>query len=267
MFRSQTRSNGRSHLVFSPTTLKSDTLAIPALLSASSALLLVVHFSTRKIVKRVFGVEDEAEQGPAVEENPLRGYVAKLRHHAKHYGGVTIFTYRVLRLLAVLNLVGLTVTALVLSSKDAEHTIHHHTRFLNWSLLGAYVRIPLLADCRKFSPSFSSMHPSWLWLPYQHPQKSQMLQTPTSSGSCLALGLFTVIGTSILLEPLPFNLSTSRRVGSCGRSSEFLPLLLPLSRHSFQPNTFHSIPRFVPTCCLTSSTELTPTYTEPSYGY
>jgi len=131
--------------VFSLTTLRSDTLAIPALLSASSALLLFIRFiSTRKVVKKLLKVEDEEELEPTVEEVP-RGPVAKLRHHVKRYGGVVIFICRVLRLLAVLNLVGLAVTTLVLGSKDV-HTTHHHARFLNWSLLGAYVRVSSFGD-------------------------------------------------------------------------------------------------------------------------
>ena len=130
-------------VVFSLTILKSDTLAIPALLSASSVLLLAIHFvSTRKIVKKLFKVEDE-ESEPTVEEGP-RGFVAKLRHHANQYGGLTIFTYRILRLLATLGLVGLAITTLVLSY-GAVYT-SHHARFLNWSVLGTYVRILSFAD-------------------------------------------------------------------------------------------------------------------------
>ena len=136
----QTRLNGQSHLVFSLTTLKSDTLAIPALLSALSALLLLIRFiSTRKFVKKLFKAEDEEEFEPVVEEVP-QGCTAKLRYHAKHYGGATIFVYRILRLLAVLDLVGLAVATIVLGNEDDVHTIHHYTRFLNWGVLGAYVR-------------------------------------------------------------------------------------------------------------------------------
>ena len=124
--------------------LRSDTLAIPALLSASSALLLLVHFlSTRKIVKKLFEVEDEEELEPAVGQAP-RGFVAKLRHHAERYGGVTIFIYRTLRLLAVLDLVGLAIATLVLDK--GVHTAHS-ANFLNWSLVGTYVCISTFACC------------------------------------------------------------------------------------------------------------------------
>ena len=67
------------------------------------------------------------------------------------HGGTTIFIYHVLRLLAVLGLVGLATATLVLS-KGVAHT-SHHARFWNWSLLGAYVRVPTYADCQKSSPS------------------------------------------------------------------------------------------------------------------
>ena len=128
--------------MFSLNSLKSNTLAIPALLSASSALFLLIRFiSTRKFVKRLFKVEDEEEFDPAVE-GVSQGYVATLRRHANRYGGVTIFVYRILRLLAVLGLVSLAVTTIVSGSKDAVHTSHHRNKFLNWSVLGAYVCFP-----------------------------------------------------------------------------------------------------------------------------
>ena len=129
--------------MFSLSALKSDTLAIPALLSASSVLLLFIHFiSTRKIVKKLFKVEDGKEFEPAVGQLS-QGFVANLRHHANRYGGVTIFIYRVLRLLASLGLVSLAVTTLVLDPVDS----FHHSRFLNWGLLGTYVSILSFADC------------------------------------------------------------------------------------------------------------------------
>jgi len=128
--------------VFRLNSLKSDTLAIPALLSASSALFLLIRFiSTRKFVKKLFKVEDEEELDPAAEGVP-RGCVAKLRHHTNRYGGVTIFVYRILRLLAVLGLVSLAVTTIILGSRDAVHTTHHRNQFSNWCLLGAYVCFP-----------------------------------------------------------------------------------------------------------------------------
>ena len=145
--------------MFSLTTLKSDTLAIPALLSISSAILLLVRFiSTSKFVKNLFKVEDEEEFEPVVEE-ASEGCIAKLHHHAKHYGGVAIFVYRILRLLAVLGLVGLAIATIVLGDKDNVHTAH---RFLNWSVLGVYVRFSLFLNCQKSSPSRSSMRLPWL---------------------------------------------------------------------------------------------------------
>ena len=128
--------------MFSLDSLKSDTLAIPALLSASSALFLLIRFiSTRKFVKKPSKVEDEEEFDPVVE-GVSQGYIVKLRRHANRYGGVTIFVYRILRLLAVLGLASLAVTTIVLGSKDAVHTTHRRNQFLNWSVLGAYVCVP-----------------------------------------------------------------------------------------------------------------------------
>lgn len=121
--------------MFSSIVLKSDTLAIPALLSASSALLLLVNFIlTRKRKK------DEADHhSPA--ENVSTGFIVKLRHHANHYGGLTIFTWRILRLLAVLHLVVLAVATLIFT-KDFVSDYTHRARVLNWSVLGSYVSIP-----------------------------------------------------------------------------------------------------------------------------
>ena len=127
--------------MFSLTTLTSDTRAIPAILSASSALLLLIRsISTREFVKKLFALRDEEDFEPPVEQVP-HGFVAKLRHHAKHYGGVKIFVCRVLRLLAVLDLVGFAVVTIALGNKDAARTTHD-AQFSNWSLLGAYVRFP-----------------------------------------------------------------------------------------------------------------------------
>lgn len=139
---SQTRSRDRSHLLFSLTPLKSDTLAIPALLSATSALFLLVRYiSTCKLARKLFKAEDGDEFEPTAEEIP-RGLVTKLRHHAVRYGGVTIFVYRILRLLAVLGLVSLTTLTIVLENKDAANTTHERTQVLNWSVLAAYVCSP-----------------------------------------------------------------------------------------------------------------------------
>ena len=108
---------------------------------------MLIHFiSTRKAVRKLFKVKDKEEFEPAVEQVP-RGFAAKLRCHADRYGGTTIFTYRVLRLLAVLGLVGLAAVTLGLG-EDFAYT-SHRVRNLNWSLLGAYVRIPSFADCQR----------------------------------------------------------------------------------------------------------------------
>ena len=89
------------------------------------------------------------------------------------------------------------------------------------------------------------MHPSWLWLLYRRAEELPISQTPTSSGFYLAFGPFSPIGTSTLLEPSPLSLSTFTKVGACGQSSQFSPLLVSSFRRSFQLNMFHSIPRCV----------------------
>ena len=137
--------------MFSPTVLKSDTLAIPAILSASSAFLLLVHFIfTRKKVQ-----DDEQP----VEEASRR-FVIRLSRHVNRFGGLTIFIWRILRLLAVLDLVGLAIATLVLT-KDVAYDSNPHARFLNRSVLGAYVRVLSFADRWRLLPFHSYMHLSW----------------------------------------------------------------------------------------------------------
>jgi hypothetical protein len=120
--------------VFSPPVLKSDTLAIPAILSASSAFSLLVYFLlTRKIIED----GQEHEQPP---EEASRGFSIKLCRQVNRFGGPSIFIWRILRLLAVLDLVGLAVATLVLA-EDVAYDSTHHAWFLNWSVLGAYVRV------------------------------------------------------------------------------------------------------------------------------
>jgi hypothetical protein len=123
-----------SYLVSSLIVLKSDTLAIPALLSASSTLLFLLSLiPTRK------KLEDEEEHGSPAQDAP-QGFLANLRHHAIRYGGLTIFIWRIFRLLAVLDLVGLAVATLILT-KDVVSDCTHCAQLLSWSMLGCYVSV------------------------------------------------------------------------------------------------------------------------------
>jgi hypothetical protein len=122
-------------VTFSLTALKSDTLIIPALLSVSSAFLLLVHFtSTRK------DTQDEGGCGLPADLGVTRRLVIKLRNHTHILGGLTIFVWRILRLLAIFNLVGLVVATLTLEN-DGVHDSAHRVRLLDWTTLGAYVCI------------------------------------------------------------------------------------------------------------------------------
>ena len=122
------------------TSFGSDTLVIPALLSASSAFLILVHLiSTHK------RAEYEEEHEPSGEET-VRGFVIRLRNHAACFGGLTIFVWRILRLLAIISLVGLAVATLV-STKSVAYGSAYGTRFLNWTILGTYVRALFFVDC------------------------------------------------------------------------------------------------------------------------
>ena len=100
-------------------------------------------------MKRILKAEDEQEDEPPAEQ-VSGGFTTKLRHHANGFGSISIFLWRILRLLAVLGLVGLAVVTLI-SAQDVTLSIPA-ARFLNWSVLGTYVRIRLFAG---FSGSHS----------------------------------------------------------------------------------------------------------------
>jgi hypothetical protein len=112
-----------------------DSLILPPLFAAISLLIIVVHYiSARKFVKTVWArftkdpIQEEESSEPNVVTDP-NGFFAELRHHVESLGGVDIFTYRVLRLLSVFTLVGLSAATFVLDEAPSPHTT---TRGKHW---------------------------------------------------------------------------------------------------------------------------------------
>lgn len=108
-----------SHLLICLSSIWKDSLILPPVFATISLLILTIQFiSTRKPVKKAWArftknpIEEE-ESEPNVATRPI-GYVAEFRYHAKSFGGLGIFVYRVLRLLSVLALVCLSVATFVL---------------------------------------------------------------------------------------------------------------------------------------------------------
>ena len=107
-----------------------DSLILPPLLAAISILIVAIRYiSTRKFVKKVWArftknpIEEEEEPlEPTVVTDHI-GFLADLRHQVKSLGGVYIFAFRVLRLLSIFTLVGLSVATFILDEEaPSSHT-------------------------------------------------------------------------------------------------------------------------------------------------
>ena len=101
-------------------------LVFPIYFAAFSALVLVSYGvlqlrSVRKFISRLsaqVAVEDE-EDGLTEPEAPQHtGIFSDIKLHANKMGGVTIFTYKLLRLFGCLILVGLTIVTLIVDEQE-----------------------------------------------------------------------------------------------------------------------------------------------------
>ncbi|KAJ6575530.1 hypothetical protein B0H10DRAFT_2168545 [Mycena sp. CBHHK59/15] len=100
--------------------LWSDTLIIPAICAAASALFLIAHLlwvsavgrKTRALVFKTAQPEPSEEAVPAVQ--PV-GLVSEVKEHIAHHGGAIIFTFKLVRLVACLTLLGLSIASLALT--------------------------------------------------------------------------------------------------------------------------------------------------------
>jgi hypothetical protein len=96
-----------------------DTLILPAIVAAASVVFLVIHLFWasawgRKLRAFVFRTSEQeiTEPGPVIQ--PV-GLVARVKEHVAQHGGITIFTFKLVRLVACLALLGLSITSLALT--------------------------------------------------------------------------------------------------------------------------------------------------------
>jgi hypothetical protein len=96
-----------------------DTLILPAIVAAASAVLLVIHLLWasawgRKLRAFVFRTSDQAITEPGTFTQPV-GLVTEVKEHVAQHGGVTIFAFKLVRLVACLTLLGLSIASLALT--------------------------------------------------------------------------------------------------------------------------------------------------------
>lgn len=145
-----------------------DSLILPPLIAAISLLAITIHYvSTRAFVKKIWTrfTKSPIEEVEVVEEpNTImdhNGFFADLRHHAESLGGVDILAYRVLRLLSVFTLVGLSATAFVLDEPSSPSTT---SRGKHW---GKKHRHPRGGDTLTYS-EWLDLAVSMTYVSYQH---------------------------------------------------------------------------------------------------
>ncbi|THH12876.1 hypothetical protein EW146_g7283 [Bondarzewia mesenterica] len=106
---------------------------IPAYTAAASAILLLLRalFSFGPLKRFVHGPGNHSESSiDSAADNVQAGIVSEAKQHVKTLGGWTIFTLRLVRLLSVLTLLGLSVASFVLDEdglfiKDVESLSKH----------------------------------------------------------------------------------------------------------------------------------------------
>lgn len=104
-----------------------DSLVLPPFFAAISLLVIVTHYiSTREFARRAWAhlTKNPIEEEEPSEQNVVTypgGFFADLRRHAESLGGVDILAYRVLRLLSVFTLVGLSVATFVIEEAPSPH--------------------------------------------------------------------------------------------------------------------------------------------------
>ncbi|KAL0950661.1 hypothetical protein HGRIS_007447 [Hohenbuehelia grisea] len=131
-------------------TLWMDSLLIPAYAAALSFAGLLAHsayLTYRAPNSDEIDEEDEegdhrdsqenAENGSAGEAT---GIIAEIRAHAHFHGGITIFAYKIARLLGCLALLGLTATYLILDEIELEDTQNHVSKPLWSSFVDLFVK-------------------------------------------------------------------------------------------------------------------------------
>ncbi|KAI0746563.1 P-loop containing nucleoside triphosphate hydrolase protein [Daedaleopsis nitida] len=96
-----------------------DSLLIPAYIADASALLLLVQYVSRRVSKRKSSGDGSAEE--AEESRDAAGSRPYFRQRLDDVGGMTIFLFRLVQLLAVLGLLGISVAQLLLNTLETAY--------------------------------------------------------------------------------------------------------------------------------------------------
>ncbi|KAJ7225905.1 P-loop containing nucleoside triphosphate hydrolase protein, partial [Mycena pura] len=112
-----------------------DTLIVPGIVAAASAVLLLSHLFWvsawgRKIQAFLFTVPESESVDPMPVLHPV-GLFAEVKEHVVHHGGVTIFAFKLVRLAACLTLLGLSISSLALTETHESETGQAST-FVKW---------------------------------------------------------------------------------------------------------------------------------------
>jgi hypothetical protein len=96
-----------------------DTLIVPAVVAAASTVLLLLHLFLvsvwgRKLRAFLFKTSESEVVDPVPTIQPV-GLVAEVKEHVAQHGGVVIFTFKLVRLVACLTLLGLSIASLAIT--------------------------------------------------------------------------------------------------------------------------------------------------------
>ncbi|KAJ7071475.1 hypothetical protein C8F01DRAFT_1317450 [Mycena amicta] len=104
-----------------PHSVWADSLYIPAVVAASSTVVLLLHWflasAWGRKLRAVFFKTHSSDDTEVPVPNPA-GVLAEFRQHVAHHGGEVIFGFKLLRLIACLVLLGLSITSLALVNKS-----------------------------------------------------------------------------------------------------------------------------------------------------
>ncbi|KAF8213492.1 hypothetical protein K438DRAFT_1956873 [Mycena galopus ATCC 62051] len=103
-------------------TIWEDTLVVPAVVAAASAVLLLVHLFLASVWGRKLRGASEAEAvDPPSAIRPV-GLVAEVKEHVSHHGGGVIFVFKLVRLVACLALLGFSIASLAITEAHKSET-------------------------------------------------------------------------------------------------------------------------------------------------
>ncbi|KAJ6574743.1 P-loop containing nucleoside triphosphate hydrolase protein [Mycena capillaripes] len=99
-----------------------DTLVVPAILASASAVLLLLHLFLasvwgRKLRAFVFRTSEPEVEDPTPAVHPA-GLVAEVKEHVTEHGGAVIFTFKLVRLVSCIALLGLSIASLAITEAN-----------------------------------------------------------------------------------------------------------------------------------------------------